>query len=171
MNVESFCSWSACIGVANYIQQMESWMTVRDTTSSKWNPGWQSEIKCCMGAVLPNLVLGDKTQWTNQVCMWCNTGGCCSVWLCYASNSNFPAFVWVTMKCSTTKLLEDVHSTPLSWCSDFLYHSCKRYFCRGAVFRLVARIFRRGVTGVSNLHRRTRLGGSGGMLPREIFRN
>ena len=37
--------------------------------------------------------------------------------------------------------------------------------------RPVARIFRRGVTWMSNLHRHTRLGGSGGMLPREIFRN
>ena len=28
-----------------------------------------------------------------------------------------------------------------------------------------------GVTWMSNLHKYTRLGGSGGMLPQEIFRN
>ena len=37
--------------------------------------------------------------------------------------------------------------------------------------RPVARIFRRGVTWMCNLYKHTRLGGSGGMLPQEIFRN
>ena len=39
------------------------------------------------------------------------------------------------------------------------------------VGRPVARIFRRGVTWMSNLHKHARLAGSGGMLPKEIFRN
>ena len=39
------------------------------------------------------------------------------------------------------------------------------------VSRPIGRIFRRGVTWMSNLHKHTRLGGSGGMLPHEIFRN
>ena len=38
-------------------------------------------------------------------------------------------------------------------------------------FRPVARIFRRGVTWMSDLHKHARLGGSGGMLPQKIFRN
>ena len=37
--------------------------------------------------------------------------------------------------------------------------------------RPVARIFRTGVTLMSNLHKHTRLGGSEYMLPQEIFRN
>ena len=38
--------------------------------------------------------------------------------------------------------------------------------------RPVARIFRRGgVTWMSKLHKHRRLGGSGSMLPQEIFRN
>ena len=39
------------------------------------------------------------------------------------------------------------------------------------VTRPVARIFRRGVIWMSNLYKHTRLGGCGGMLPQEIFRN
>ena len=35
--------------------------------------------------------------------------------------------------------------------------------------RPVARIFRRGVTWMCNLYKHTRFGGSGGMLPQEIF--
>ena len=37
--------------------------------------------------------------------------------------------------------------------------------------RPVARIFRRRVTWMSNLHKHARLGKSGGMLPQESFRN
>ena len=39
------------------------------------------------------------------------------------------------------------------------------------LYKPVARIFRKGVTWMCNLHKHTRLGGSGGMLPQEIFRN
>ena len=44
---------------------------------------------------------------------------------------------------------------------------CTKY--SGCVCRPVARIFRRGATWMSNLHKHTRLGGSGGTLPREIL--
>ena len=37
--------------------------------------------------------------------------------------------------------------------------------------RPIARIFRRGVTWTSDFEKHAKLGGSGGMVPQEIFRN
>ena len=62
-----------------------------------------------------------------------------------------------------------LRSCTISRCITLSGFNTKFDFClyTSCTCRPVARIFRRGVTWMSNLHKRTRLGGSGGMLPHE----